>query len=108
MGQLGSVPERVGRSLGGGPRALARGRLSGAARRSEDEPLRQSAVRRNLRPARVRERNRVALPALAGQDQEFSTRTRRAVALRQKPRRSAALSPVVRAASGLYAGYLGR
>ena len=54
-------------------------------RRPANEPLRQSPVRRNLRRRCFRQRDRLALPALAEQDAELPARARRSAGYVKDP-----------------------
>ena len=59
-------------------------------------------------PELLRERDRVALPALARADTELSARARRAAALRARSEQKAQVSPALRAAGSEHAHDLGR
>ena len=93
-----SLSRRPRRAHGGGANAARTARVRRRSRRPKDEPLRARLGRRDLRRGRVRERDRLALSALARQDPQLPARPRRAAALAPRPARRAPLEPAVRGA----------
>src|SRR6185503_16137976 len=94
----GGLFDEPARSIGGGTGASRLARLGGRACRSPHQPLCEGPLRRALRPGRFCERDRVALPAMAEQDAEFSARARRPLALRERSGAKTSIRAALRAA----------
>src|SRR5207247_699658 len=91
----------------GVPRAPRRVRYDLRALRLAREPLDALLARRGLRHRRVQERDRLALPQMAGENADLPEDARRPFLVLQEPERIAHVSSALRAFGGEHAQDVG-